>query len=49
MHRTCFRSMHCPIVRWLERVGERWSILILRDALHGDRNFDELHESLGAA
>ena len=28
-------SMPCPIARSLERVGEWWSMLIMRDALHG--------------
>ena len=49
MRRTCFRNMHCPIGRSLERIGEGWSILILRDALHGYRRFDEFQESLGIA
>jgi|SRR5581483_1877784 len=49
MRRTSFRKMHCPIARSLERVGEWWSILILRDALHGYRRFDEFRESLGVA
>lgn len=49
MRRTSFRKMHCPIARSLERVGEWWSILILRDALHGYRRFDEFRESLGIA
>src|SRR5258707_97997 len=49
MRRTSFRKMHCPIARSLERVGEWWSILILRDALHGFRRFDEFRESLDIA
>jgi DNA-binding HxlR family transcriptional regulator len=49
MRRTSFRKMHCPIARSLERVGEWWSVLILRDALHGYRRFDEFRESLGIA
>ena len=32
MQRKSFESMTCPIARSLERVGEWWSILILRDA-----------------
>ncbi len=39
----------CPIARGLERVGEWWSILILRDALHGFTRFDEFQQSLGIA
>ena len=49
MRRKSFQKMHCPIARSLERVGEWWSILILRDALHGYRRFDEFRESLGVA
>ncbi len=41
--------MACPIARGLERVGEWWSILILRDALHGMTRFDEFQQSLGIA
>jgi DNA-binding HxlR family transcriptional regulator len=41
--------MQCPIARSLERVGDWWSILILRDALHGLKRFDEFEESLGIA
>src|SRR6202023_2500626 len=49
MQRTSFGSMPCPIARSLERVGEWWSILILRDALHGTTRFDEFQKSLGIA
>src|SRR6476660_7114617 len=49
MHRKNLDSMPCPIARSLERVGEWWSILILRDALHGLRRFDEFQKSLGIA
>ena len=41
--------MPCPIARSLERVGEWWSILILRDALHGFTRFDQFQKSLGIA
>jgi DNA-binding HxlR family transcriptional regulator len=49
MQRKSFGRMPCPIARGLERVGEWWSILILRDALHGLTRFDELRKSLGIA
>jgi DNA-binding HxlR family transcriptional regulator len=49
MKRMSFRKMQCPIARTLERVGEWWSILILRDALHGLTRFDQFQESLGIA
>jgi DNA-binding HxlR family transcriptional regulator len=49
MQRTRFDEMPCPIARSLERVGEWWSMLIMRDALHGLKRFDEFHKSLGIA
>ncbi len=42
-------EMHCPIARSLARVGEWWSILILRDALRGRTRFDEFRKSLDIA
>jgi len=49
MQHKSFAGMQCPIARSLERVGEWWSILILRDALHGLTRFDEFQKSLGIA
>ena len=49
MRHTSFEDHTCPIARSLERVGEWWSILILRDALHGLTRFDEFQKSLGIA
>lgn len=49
MQRKSFGAMPCPIARSLDRVGEWWSILILRDALRGTRRFDDFQHSLGIA
>ena len=49
MQRKSFGNMRCPIARSLERVGEWWSILILRDAFYGIKRFDEFEKSLGVA
>src|SRR5579875_3858645 len=49
MQRKSFGDMPCPIARGLERVGEWWSILILRDAVAGMTRFDEFQKSLGIA
>ena len=49
MRRKSFDSMECPIARSLERVGEWWSILIVRDALRGLRRFDEFQKALDIA
>src|SRR6202043_2539856 len=49
MQRKSFDKMPCPIARSLERVGEWWSMLVMRDVLHGLRRFDEFQKSLGIA
>jgi DNA-binding HxlR family transcriptional regulator len=49
MRRKSFGKMQCPVARSLERIGEWWSILIIRDALHGLTRFDQFEESLGIA
>ncbi|MGQ9366784.1 winged helix-turn-helix transcriptional regulator [Azospirillum sp. ST 5-10] len=49
MQRKRLDGMACPVARSLDRVGEWWSILILRDALRGMRRFDEFQASLGIA
>jgi DNA-binding HxlR family transcriptional regulator len=49
MKRKSLAGMSCPIARSLERVGEWWSILIMRDALHGFTRFDQFQKSLGIA
>jgi DNA-binding HxlR family transcriptional regulator len=37
----------CPVARTLDLIGERWTILILRDLLlHGPRRFQDFQESL---
>ncbi|UYV38165.1 helix-turn-helix transcriptional regulator [Rhodobacteraceae bacterium D3-12] len=37
----------CPIARGLSVIGDRWTLLILRDLFFGLRRFDELQASLG--
>jgi DNA-binding HxlR family transcriptional regulator len=49
MQRASFSDMQCPVARSLERVGEWWTILILRDAFHGLTRFDQFQKSLGIA
>jgi DNA-binding HxlR family transcriptional regulator len=49
VQRTNFGSLQCPIARSLERVGEWWSILILRDAFQGISRFDDFQKSLNIA
>ena len=44
-----YEGQNCSIARALEIVGERWTLLIIRDVFLGIRRFDELQESLGVA
>jgi DNA-binding HxlR family transcriptional regulator len=37
----------CPIARSLEIVGERWTLLIVRDAFYGVRRFTDFRAHLG--
>jgi DNA-binding HxlR family transcriptional regulator len=39
----------CSIAGTLEIVGERWTLLVLRDAFLGVRRFDDFQRSLGVA
>lgn len=48
LHRT-YSDQDCSVARALEIVGERWTILILRDAFLGVRRFDDFQRSLGVA
>lgn len=44
-----YDGQNCSIARALEIVGERWTLLIVRDAFLGLRRFDEFQENLGIA
>jgi len=49
MKPTQFSDMPCPIARSMGRVGDSWSMLILRDAFQGMTRFDEFVKSTGIA
>ena len=36
----------CPVAKSLELVGERWTLLLVRDLLDGARRFQDFHASL---
>jgi len=44
-----FSEMNCSLAQTLEVVGERWTLLILRDAFFGIRRFEEFQRRLGIA
>jgi DNA-binding HxlR family transcriptional regulator len=40
---------NCSIARTLELVGEKWTLLILREAFFGVRRYEDLHRGVGCA
>ena len=44
--RTYFGQEYCPVARTLEVVGDRWTLLVLRDVFLQKRKFSEILESL---
>jgi len=44
-----YEGQVCSIARALEIVGERWTLLIIRDAFNGLHRFEEFQENLGIA
>lgn len=49
MGRVDFSEMPCSVARSLEAIGDRWSLLIVRDAFYGLRRFEEFTSDLGIA
>jgi len=47
MRTRSFADMKCSIAGALEHVGDRWSLLIIRDLMFGLSRFDELQASSG--
>src|SRR5918999_5416953 len=48
LRRTYDREL-CTVARSLEVIGERWTLLIVRDALTGLSRFDQFRRRLGIA
>ena len=42
-------DLHCSVARSLDVIGERWTMLVLRDAFNGLTKFEEFAESLPIA
>src|SRR5690348_3680035 len=49
MLRRDYPDQLCSIAKSLEVIGERWSLLIVRDVFNGHRRFGEIQASLGVA
>ncbi|HEY3492903.1 MAG TPA: helix-turn-helix domain-containing protein [Solirubrobacterales bacterium] len=48
LHRD-YPGLDCSVAKALEVIGERWSLLIVRSVMHGNRRFGEMQEQLGIA
>ena len=46
---SSYDTQNCSVARALEVVGERWSLLVLRDAIRGTRRFEDFLSGLGIA
>jgi DNA-binding HxlR family transcriptional regulator len=46
---SAFDSEACSIARTLALIGDRWTLLVLRDVVNGVRRFDDLVSHLGVA
>jgi DNA-binding HxlR family transcriptional regulator len=44
-----YPGQFCSVAKSLEVIGERWSLLIVREVMHGRRRFSQLQGSLGVA
>lgn len=42
-------SFECSVARTLEVVGDKWTLLVLRDAFYGVRRFEDFARDLGIA
>jgi DNA-binding HxlR family transcriptional regulator len=49
MLRNDYEGQLCSIARSLELIGERWSLLVIREVFFGRRKFTEMQASLGVA
>jgi len=43
-----YRPLDCSIARAMELLGERWTVLVLREAFNGVRRFDDIQQYTGA-
>lgn len=49
MSRTSFQHFHCSLARVADIIGDKWTLLILRDAMFGLRSFSQFQKNLGVA
>jgi DNA-binding HxlR family transcriptional regulator len=48
-NRDRYSAENCSVKRTLDVVGEKWTLLVLREAFYGARRFEQLHARIGCA
>jgi DNA-binding HxlR family transcriptional regulator len=46
MERTSYQASNCSIARSLQVLGEKWTLLILRESFYGATRFEQFHRVL---
>src|SRR5437764_10515479 len=46
MERTSYQASNCSIARTLQVVGEKWTLLIIRESFYGATRFEQFHRVL---
>ena len=49
MSRTSFEHMSCSLARVADIIGDKWTLLIVRDAFYGLHTFSQFQKNLGVA
>ena len=49
MSRNTVKEEYCPVARSVDLLGDRWSLLIVRNAFDGMTRFGDFQRSLGVA
>ena len=49
MDRSSLDTANCSVGRTLDAIGDRWTLLVLREAFYGVRRFEQMQRNLGIA
>jgi DNA-binding HxlR family transcriptional regulator len=42
-------NANCSVAKTLNMIGDKWTLLVLREAFYGTRRFDDFHQQIGCA
>jgi DNA-binding HxlR family transcriptional regulator len=46
MERTSYQASNCSIARTLQVLGEKWTLLVIRESFYGSTRFEQFHRVL---